>query len=1190
MKLPIRLAASFLTTATAGLALAAENQGSPDHFRITERVLQKDLPNFSTNLTPGTFAPWNADVMVNAWSLLFDSGPIQFQQHGQADDGGEDWLQHKEAPRLSAWDQARSGFWDGADVYIYRIESGVMNLLRKTKVSKSSIGNDPVTNARTEEKIWFADKGPAVKSGDFYVLRMERDTMPTQIRKEILQGSETAALSGYCKTTGKAVWSFDRANVAPEGGSKASLRLDIKEATPEEPSGPWHWFVTNGKTPNEGVVRFKEGKKYRAQLWLKQEGMADPRVKLQFGTVLRTTVEASGEWKKFEFDLPVDNPELPYATSQNDGTRMWIAGVSPGTLWIDNFIIYQTDIPPFAMMRDEVETLKKFKPHTLRVWGGLDAPTLEYWLSKGFEQPTMMSGYGKSGSPVMVSLGEALEVCREVGADPWLIVNPWFTAEENAGLMEYLAAPADQGLGKLRAQHGHPEPWTKTFRKIYIESANEAWNQIMRYAMPSHPERYAAVADRQFREFKASPFFVRDNFEFIANGWDNSMKPDGWTRRVALASKEADRVDIAYYFGGWEKNATAPSGEDAAKDEVYQDKLFGTALEFGPKVVDFSMCDPQFVRHFAGVLGKNPELLASGLSAIGAPKTKFKPEQLTATDIGALWALDTEFPNGLRGLVATRRATLEFPIMHAAFRAMAKDPSLQPQTVEALALAEPQNLPELADGLIDLNAPSRLLPFFKAHPESVKKWAETLEGRPREDLEAFIAKPEKLTYNITNELKRRLQAKVLELAAAGDPAFLAALKKEVTPDVIRGHMTHHVNYVMAATFRHAPERRVDHLMQAMKADPAFASSALKKISADPKAFQAEGAAMAELLSADIAGLFGRGETFKPEDDSKLIMLALPADVRTELWQRVRDSGLPSISDDNARLLMSAMLAAQLGDTKPAEALASDSVFIEKLERRIGDGIPVPFLTAAGSNAEVGDKLLRLLAQDPSLTAKKLAVYEGGPGYSLPGPGKSSSEEDENIGKSLALGTATLDASMQFLAAGAAPVAYYKYRTGSYWSSHNNPKDRVPYPTWLALEMKNTLCPGDLLVVEEVKVRRQDIPDKEVIKTSNDGKGSKAKVKGRAGVPMAVCYAFRDGGRLSVMLINRSLSEPTTVTLDIPQGFSGPTRQYALTHPDPKAHNRFEENVKVLESEGPPFKSGMEVVVPPASVVVLAGNK
>ena len=106
---------------------------------------------------------------------------------------------------------------------------------------------------------------------------------------------------------------------------------------------------------------------------------------------------------------------------------------------------------------------------------------------------------------------------------------------------------------------------------------------------------------------------------------------------------------------------------------------------------------------------------------------------------------------------------------------------------------------------------------------------------------------------------------------------------------------------------------------------------------------------------------------KPEEESKLIMRAVPADVRQELWQRLRDSGVPSISDDNAKLVMTAMIAAQLGDAKPAEALVSGPAFVKNLEQRIGDGIPIPFLAAAGRNAEVGDRLVRQLALDPSIT-------------------------------------------------------------------------------------------------------------------------------------------------------------------------------------------------------------------------------
>ncbi|MEI6034486.1 MAG: hypothetical protein WCS65_09430 [Verrucomicrobiae bacterium] len=1164
-----------------------------DHFQVTDQILQKAPPNFSTNLQFGGFAPWNPDVFVNCWNSPFTAGPILFQQHGQLDAGGEDWMQQTSAPRFSSWDCARSGFWDGSDVYIYRIENGVMKLLRQTKIARSAIGKDPETQQPTEEKIWFADKGPAVQNGDFYVLRMNREKMPSQFRQELIKPATAPLLNGYCSLTGSADWSYDESSVAPEGGSRASLRLDVKEASPAAPSGPWHWFVAHND--GESKVRFKAGKSYKAQIWLRQDGMADPRVQIQFGTVMTRIVDVTPEWKRFEFDLPVDSPEKPYSSTQNESTRMWIGALSPGKLWIDNFLIWQSDVPQFAVMPEEVAIIKDFKPHVVRLWGGLDSPTLDYWLSKGFAQP-IRGTFGKTEHPVRASLGETLEVCREAGADPWLVLNPWFTAEENASLMEYLGGPADKGYGKLRADHGHPEPWTKTFNKIYLESANEAWNQMMRYALPSQPETYAAVADRQFRELKKSPYYAADKFEMVANGWDNQMQKDGWSRRVALASKEADRVDVAYYFGGWEKGATAPASEAAAVDEVYQDKLFATALEFVPKILDSATFDPNFLQRFASALRAEPDLLAGGLAAMPAGQLQLTPEQLVATggNLAALWAKDDKFSEGLKSLIASRRSVLEHPFWHAAYRAMANDPALQPQAVQALELAEPAILGDLTEGLIDFNAPSRLVPLFKAHPDSVKKWAESPSMPPdaRAGLEEFLKTGNKLSYNITNQLNQQLRNAIRTLARSGNGDFLAAFRREATPEIIKGKMKHYLNYVIGSTLRESPQRRVEHLMKAMKADPAFANTAMEAIGATPNIFHNEAAAIAATMSANIAQIHSGAESYKPDEEANLLMSALPPDVRKEMWQRLGEAANGSradLSPESARLI-AVMIAAQLGDTAPAKALATDPEFISILESRITESIPVPFLAAAKNDARIGDKLGARLALSPSKTAKKLANYEGGPGYSLPGPGKPTPEEDENIGKSLALGTATLDVSMEFLSAGSSPVAYYDYKTGEYWSSHNNPKDRIAYPSWLALKMRNTLCPGDLLKVDPLEVKRVDVPDKKVVKTTNDGKGSEQTVKGRNGVALTTCHAFRNGGHLTLMLLNRSFTEPRTVSIDLPAGFSGPSKQFALTNPDPKANNRKEENVKIQESAGPDLKSGMQVVVPPASVVILSSTK
>ena len=1188
LHLPVALLAFAALAATASAQDTAADPAA-DHFKITDQVLQKSPPNFSSNLQFGGFAPWNPDVRLNVWNVLFAAGPIQFQTHGQADGGGEDWMQQKNAPKLSFWDCARSGFWDGADVYIYRIEDGVMKLLRQSKVAKSSIGKDPQTLQPTEEKIWFTEKGPAVRNGDFYVLRMQRDKMPEQFRPELIAPETAPKLNGYCTLTGKGDWSYDSANPAPEGGSRASLKIDVEEASPEKPTGPWHWFVAHND--KESKVRFKPGKSYKAQVWLKQQGMGDPRVQIQFGTVMTKIVDVTGEWQKFEFDLPVDDPEKPYSNTQNESTRMWIAALSPGTLWIDNFVIYQTDTAPFSVMPEEVEILKDFKPHVLRLWGGLDAPSLDYWLSKGFAQP-IRGNYGKTEAPVYASLGEALEVCSKTGADPWLILNPWFTAEENANLMDYLGAPADKGYGKLRAEHGHPEPWTKTFDKIYLESANEAWNQIMRYALPSQPETYAAVADRQFRELKQSPFYSKDKFEMVANGWDNGMQKDGWSRRVALASKEADRVDIAYYFGGWEKGATPVASEAAAEGEVYQDKLFATALEFEPKILDSATFDPDLLQTFAAALKADPDLLAAGLAAMPPPKIQFTPEQLIAAgaDFPALWAKDAKFGDSVKSLIASRRAILEHPFWHAAYRAMSNDPALQPQAVQALGLADPAILGELTEGLIDSNAPTRLAKLLKAHPDSVKAWAASpaMPEKARAELEAFAQNGEKLSYNITNQLNQQLRDAILPLAKSGNPEFVAALRREATPELINGKMKYYLNYVIGSTLRESPQRRAEQLMQAMKADPAFAATAMDAIGSNPQIFHPEAAAIAAAISENIVSLHGGTESYKPEDEARLLLASLPPDVRREMWTRLAQGVAASGSDlsPESASLMNVMVAAQLGDTAPAKELVSDPAFVGTLEARITEAIPAPFLEAAKNDARIGDKLQATLAMNPSKHAKKLANYEGGPGYSLPGPGKPTPEEDENIGKSLALGTATLDVSMQFLAAGSSPVAYYDYKTGEYWSSHNNPQDRVPYPSWLALKMRNTLCPGDLLKVEPLEVKRVDVPDKKIIKTTNDGKGHESTVKGRKGVPLVTCHAFQDGKNLAVVLINRSFDEPRKVALDVPAEFSGPTKLFALTNPDPKTNNRKAENVKIQESLGPEAKPGMEVTVPPASVLVI----
>ncbi len=73
------------------------------------------------------------------------------------------------------------------------------------------------------------------------------------------------------------------------------------------------------------------------------------------------------------------------------------------------------------------------------------------------------------------------ELCEHIGSEPWYTLPGTLHPDEMRKFMEYLGAPPDEGLGKLRAQLGHPKPWTEVFKHIHVEFGNEAWNNAGPY-------------------------------------------------------------------------------------------------------------------------------------------------------------------------------------------------------------------------------------------------------------------------------------------------------------------------------------------------------------------------------------------------------------------------------------------------------------------------------------------------------------------------------------------------------------------------------------------------------------------------------------------------------------------------------------------------------------------------------------
>ena len=826
--------AAGLKTAT----VMVSHDAAVDVFTITNQVQVKDPPRFGVNVGCSVFKPWGNDQRLNIWNSDASFEPIVMRHSHLLFGGGEygpDFIEEgwiggdaEHRPGLSWYGSFPDKVWNGAELRIYRADGAEgYKLIHKTTVKNYRCHADRSKALKDDARMDFDTLMPAAlapcREDDFIVLTHVVNQVPVPDDKRFAEMK-----NGFMTVANGATQVIDPSTHCPEGGSTASMKITLPGS--EAPAGIAHPYLRAVKDPKDlGWQKLLKDQPYKCQIWMKQEGLANGEVTVQLSSLVTKTLKVTGEWTQYEFDVPNDPARLT-----DQPTPLLVGSTDKGTLWVDNFLVYQANWPPFRMLKGRLETLKAWKPGTLRIWTPLYAQTLECALSQKFAEMNRWSTRRLEGTTGF-SIPQALELCEEVGADPWLTLYPGYDDEECARLMEYLCAPADVGYGKRRAADGHPKPWSEVFGKIYFECGNECWNGTFApLAYPGKPKQYGQIANHLFGRIKASPYFKEGRFLTVANGWSGSiyrqrdsrtgqpmMAPDKkrWCLEVAENCPKADVVDLAFYYGG-----------------------------------------------------------ADGLTVLGADDKALYTSQL----------------------------------MYSA------------------RVVEP--------GLED----------------------------------------------------------------------------------------------------------------------------------------------AKLLAKEIKDQSGR-------------------DVR-------------------------------------------------------------------------------------------FAVYEGGPGYAIPGPGKAFVEVSEEVGKSLAMGVLTLDAYMYNLADGYVSNNYFTLKSGYNWATFKEDNDPVPYPSWQALGLRNVYCTGDLVKVEPSDVKRVDYSEEVAEKLNWKGDQKvKRTIPARAGIPLSLCYAFKDGKKRCILLINRTYDEPRQVRLSLPYEPSGRATVYTLTHADPRAHNRFQENVKIQSQTRDDFANGFTITVPPSSALVLVNQ-
>ena len=243
-----------------------------DVYKISNETLLEDPQRFGANFELKTFSPWS-ELHHNCWNKFAACEPIVFRHNGAATDGGADFIEVRSgapvsdkafptSPGSGYWSTMGNGFWDGAEIRIYRPTDTTIQLLRRSRVLHFNGLKD------TDQRITLAETGEPVRRGDLFVMTMLRTEVPDALNPERIVHLGRQRYAQLPSPGSGVTWTLDAATHAPEGESTAAMKI-VVPAGSSQPVGIEQPFLRFGGRE----LSFEPGATYRCELWLRLEGI-----------------------------------------------------------------------------------------------------------------------------------------------------------------------------------------------------------------------------------------------------------------------------------------------------------------------------------------------------------------------------------------------------------------------------------------------------------------------------------------------------------------------------------------------------------------------------------------------------------------------------------------------------------------------------------------------------------------------------------------------------------------------------------------------------------------------------------------------------------------------------------------------------------------------------------------------------
>ena len=222
--------------------------------------------------------------------------------------------------------------------------------------------------------------------------------------------------------------------------------------------GRWRFSVwAKGEKPNgELIIRFE------------RENTSRP--------FFKTTLDLTTEWQEYVIDFSSKDIGPP------GSLKLSITAFHPeNSVWLDDLFLGKLNTEDEMFREEVVSALKELSPSYIREFPST-GDSFENRIAPPQERKTWLRRLAGSRKEVIYSysLPEFLSLCKEVKANPWIIVPPTFSNYECQQMGHFLADNA------------------KDFEEIILEFGYENWNWLYRPTAIPYYQQHGNLADHQF--------------------------------------------------------------------------------------------------------------------------------------------------------------------------------------------------------------------------------------------------------------------------------------------------------------------------------------------------------------------------------------------------------------------------------------------------------------------------------------------------------------------------------------------------------------------------------------------------------------------------------------------------------------------------------------------------------------------